>query len=582
MQINLHQTHHEIGDFESVFKYLTSFFQDKMAFGIHVFPELFLTGYPLQDLVLKKTFIEEYQALIEDLTLWAKTQFQKNQDILILFGGLDYELDEERRAKLIKNVVYQIDSHGLKIAATKQLLPNYDLFEEKKYFTAGNESTVIEFNNKKIALLVCEDMWFSHLHPVDPVLKLKAKNEFLDLIINLSASPFNIYKKDQRYDRARQISKFLNAPLAYVNRVGAEDEILFDGGSFVSNGDKIIKKAGFFKSEVLTCELPEFQAISTPDNYEKNKSSWSDIMSHRIDLNSLKLHPLNKDELEQILNALTFGVYDYAEKTKNHRFSLALSGGIDSSLVLTILKLLKDKYQKINGKEIEIEAVYMPGLYSSTLSYDLSYDLCRKLKIKLTTLPIKFIQSTIKNNFREHFHAELVGVPDENLQSRIRGLLIYTRSNQSNSLILNTSNKSEIAVGYSTQYGDSVGALSILGDLYKTEVFQLSNYINEVYGELIPKEIITRPPTAELKENQTDNQSLPEYDVLDPILDGLLSFNYSVNDLIKLGFNNQDVLKVSKLFSNSEYKRKQFCPIIKLKPKSFGFGHRVPICKKQF
>jgi NAD+ synthase (glutamine-hydrolysing) len=197
-------------------------------------------------------------------------------------------------------------------------------------------------------------------------------------------------------------------------------------------------------------------------------------------------------------------------------------------------------------------------------------------------LPIKFIQSTIKNNFREHFYSELTGIPDENLQSRIRGLLIYARSNQSGSLVLNTSNKSEIAVGYSTQYGDSVGALSVLGDLYKSEVFQLSNYINETFGHLIPNDIITRPPTAELRENQTDNQSLPDYEALDPILDGLLSFNFSVNDLINLGFSGQDVLKVSKLFSNSEYKRKQFCPIIKLKPKSFGFGHRVPICKKQF
>ena len=229
---------------------------------------------------------------------------------------------------------------------------------------------------------------------------------------------------------------------------------------------------------------------------------------------------------------------------------------------------------------IELEAVFMPGFYSSSVSFDLSYDLCRNLGVKLTTMPIKFIHSTIKTAYRDNFGAELKGLADENIQSRLRGALIYMRSNDLNSVVLNTSNKSELSVGYSTIYGDSVGALSVLGDLFKSEVFELAHFINANYGKLIPEDIITRPPSAELRENQEDSQSLPPYDRLDPILEALLSSRFSPADLIKRGHDKDEVVKVYSLLSKSEYKRKQFCPIIKVKPKSFGFGHRVPISKK--
>lgn len=583
MQINLHQTHHEIGDFEGVFQYLTTTFQSGEAFGLHLFPELFLTGYPLQDLVLKKSFCDEYLALLDDLNLWALKTLKSKKPLMILVGGLHFEMNPNGLPKKIQNVIYQITpGKKLEIVAIKQLLPNYDLYEEKKYFSPGNATSIIDFDGKNLALLICEDMWFSHLHDHDPIKELKSKNEFIDLIINFSASPYYLLKEEKRIHRAKQISQYLKAPFCYINRVGAEDEILFDGQSFIVNGDLLLKKLPIFSPhhEVLT--LPEYRETGLKIDFVNETSSWNEIYEHRIDLKNNTLIPLNDIECDQILNALMFGIYDYAKKSNMSKFSIALSGGMDSALVITILKLLKDKYQEINHRPIEVEAVFMPGFFSSSLSYDLSFDLCQNLGFKLTSLPIKFVHSTIKNNYREHFHAELNGLADENIQSRLRGALIYARSNHWGSMVLNTSNKSELSVGYSTQYGDSVGALSVLGDLYKTEVFELALYINRKFKNIIPNDIITRPPSAELRENQEDAQSLPPYDILDPILDGMLSMNFSPLDLIKMGMNKDYVTKVFNLYSKSEYKRRQFCPIIKIKPKSFGFGYRVPICKKPF
>lgn len=586
MQIILHQTHHEIGDFEGVFQYLSNTFQNRENKGLHLFPELFLTGYPLQDLSLKKSFIDEYKTLLDDLSLWAQKSLKAkspNDPLMILLGGLDYELNALGLPKKIQNVIYKIEpGKKLEKVAIKQLLPNYDLYEEKKYFSPGNQTSIIDFDGKNIALLVCEDMWFSHLHDHDPIKELKAKNEFLDLIINFSASPYYLNKDERRINRAKEISQYLNAPFIYVNRVGAEDEILFDGQSFVVNGDMLIKKLSAFKAEMAEVKLPEYRDSGSNLKFTEQTSSWDEIYRHRINLKNNQLIPLSDAELAQILDALMFGIYDYANKSHIHKFSIALSGGMDSALVITILKLMKDKYKEIRNRPIEVEAVFMPGFFSSSLSYDLSYDLCQNLGFKLTSLPIKFIHSTIRNNYRDHFHTELKGLADENIQSRLRGALIYARSNEHGSMVLNTSNKSELSVGYSTQYGDSVGAISVLGDLYKTEVFELAHYINKHYNQIIPNDIITRPPSAELRENQEDAQSLPPYDVLDPILDGLLSMSFSPLDLVGMGFNQDQVAKVFNLYSKSEYKRRQFCPIIKIKPKSFGFGYRVPICKKPF
>ncbi|TDP55760.1 NAD+ synthase (glutamine-hydrolysing) [Bacteriovorax stolpii] len=577
MQLNLHQTHHEIADFEGIFKYLTSTFQDGSHSGLHIFPELFLTGYPLQDLPLKKTFIDDYLAFLEDLSIWSERQLKSKSPLALLFGGLRYEFDGLGWPAQIENVMYILEpGKKLRPLYTKQLLPNYDLYEEKKYFTPGNQSVVFEFQGKNFGLLICEDMWFSHLHDVDPVELLSEQNKKCDMVINISASPYHLGKIETRINRALEISQFLEAPFVYVNRVGAEDEIIFDGHSFVVDGNSVVKMAYGFKSQILSLEMPVYQEPEKGNvrSYHSSTNSWSTIFSTRLSSDTLSLTPMGPKGCQEVLDALLLGIGDYITKNGMKKFTIALSGGMDSALVLTIIKLLQ------KTMPIELEAVFMPGFYSSSVSFDLSYDLCRNLGVKLTTMPIKFIHSTIKTAYRDNFGAELKGLADENIQSRLRGALIYMRSNDLNSVVLNTSNKSELSVGYSTIYGDSVGALSVLGDLFKSEVFELAHFINANYGGLIPEDIITRPPSAELRENQEDSQSLPPYDRLDPILEALLSSRFSPADLIKRGHDKDEVLKVYSLLSKSEYKRKQFCPIIKVKPKSFGFGHRVPISKK--
>jgi NAD+ synthase (glutamine-hydrolysing) len=584
MQLNLHQTHHEIGDFEAIFKYLTTNFQDGQSRGLHLFPELFLTGYPLQDLVLQKNFIDEYLSFLADLSLWSERQFKTNsKNCSILLGGLSYHFDAFGLPSQIENVIYLLEP-GKKIRNlyTKQLLPNYDIYEEKKYFTPGIIPCTFTFAGKTIGLLICEDMWFSHLHEVDPVEQLKDHLEGshlkCDLVINLSASPYHLGKLDARINRALEISQYLEAPFAYVNRVAAEDEILFDGRSFVVDGSSIVAMAKSFLSDVLILDFPTYNNPSKDQLRKLNTTanSWATIFSTRLSFDTTKLLALEDDECAEILDGLLLSISDYALKNKMNKITIALSGGIDSSLVLVILKILRDR----QIFPLTLEAVFMPGFFSSSQSYDLAYDLCRNIGVKLTTMPIKFIHSTIRTVYRDSFQSEMAGLADENIQSRLRGAFIYARSNEIGSMVLNTSNKSELAVGYSTLYGDSVGALSVLGDLYKSEVFELAQFINREYNQIIPAEIISRAPTAELRENQEDSQSLPPYDRLDPILESLLSQRFSVEDLIKKGHKKEEVIKVYQLLLKSEYKRKQFCPIIKLKAKSFGFGHRVPISKK--
>ncbi len=582
MQINLHQTHHLLADFQGIEDYLKDLFNHPETRGLHIFPELFLTGYPLLDLCLQQSFIDRYQKHLGSLQHWAQKEWQSKQSIALLVGGIAYDFDGQGLVKALKNVVYEIrPGQEFKIVATKKLLPNYDIFDEEKYFAPGNETQIYEFEGKKLGLLICEDMWTSSHHDVDPVKELyqfcEAQKTKLDGIINLSASPYFLGKLEKRLKRASEISTLFGSPMVYVNRVGGEDEVLFDGQSFVISGDKVVLQAKAFKSQIASLELPEtFSSSSNPSAILKEpENTWEDLFktNWQITKSLPKLHPLSDADCKDLLKALIFGLQEYTQKSGHKKFSVALSGGIDSSLVLAIAKLSMQEEQ-------EIEAIFMPGFYSATQSYDDSATLCKNLNIRLRNLSIKFFHSSIKNAFKESFNEEMQGLADENIQSRLRGTLLYARSNQWNSLVINTSNKSEIAVGYSTLYGDSVGAISLLGDLYKTEVFQLAEYINKTYNDLIPRAILTREPTAELRENQSDSQSLPPYERLDAILEGFLSYRMSEREILGHGFDPLEVKKVYGLYQKSEYKRKQFCPIIKVKPKSFGFGYRVPISKK--
>lgn len=571
MKIYLHQTHHQIADFDNIIKHLESISES----GIHIFPELSLTGYPLQDICLQKSFIESYQKHLVNIE---KVSKKLNRNQVCLLGGIKYQLSDAGIPIEIRNVIYQLDHNGLKDIYTKQLLPNYDIFDEQKYFTPGQETAIFKVNDLNIGLLICEDMWSSSFHHKDPVKDLKEvvlkQSIRLDAVINLSASPYCVGKFEKRLQRAKYISNLFETPYIYVNRVGAEDEILFDGQSFICDGKDILVRGKIFEKDLISVSLDDFEYKYTKSKAEPKENTWENLFSARLNIDGdLPLVTTWSDEqCQEVLKALSFGFQDYAKKCGFQNFTIALSGGMDSALVLTILRLAL-----IEGQYLE--AIYMPSIHSSPISYELSAVLCKNLGIPLHSLPIKFLHSTTKNLFGQSFSQKFEGLTDENIQSRLRGTLVYTRSNQINSMVVNTSNKSELAVGYSTQYGDSVGAISLLGDLYKSQVYHLAQYINKVNKGIIPEGIIDRPPTAELRPDQVDSQTLPPYDRLDAILEGILSYRLSASDLIEKGFNPEEVNKVFHLYRRSEYKRYQFCPIIKISSKSFGFGYRIPISK---
>ena len=569
----LHQTHHTLADFDAIFQTLVNVLKGD---GLHLFPELYLTGYPLQDLVLQRPFIDSYESHLKDLDQWAKGQTGKWK---ALVGGLHYEYEIDGIPKKIRNVIFEINpGSGLKILYTKRLLPNYDIFDEQKYFSPGTENCFYEFNNKTFALHICEDMWASSFHSLDPcelmLLEAKEKSIKVDALINLSASPFEAAKKVKRFNRAQTISLQFKCPFFYINRVGGEDEILFDGGSFVASGDSIFLELKSFEADSRSITLEEISGNYQKDPVMNQENTWEGLFNPRIDfsLTPPALKTWNNEECAEVLKALIFGLQEYASKNGFKKFLVALSGGMDSALVLAIAKIGLKEGQYL-------EAIYMPSIFSSSVSTELSEEICKRLKIPLSYFPIKFLHSAVKNAFTQTFSEPFQGLTDENIQSRLRGTLLYTRSNQTGAMVINTSNKSELAVGYSTQYGDSVGAISLLGDLYKTEVYRLSNFINEQYGNLIPEGIINRGPSAELRTDQLDQDSLPPYERLDPILEGILSFRLGRKELLRLGYNDGEVTKVLHLYLKSEYKRIQFCPILKVKAKSFGFGYRVPISK---
>ncbi len=569
----LHQTHHTLADFDAIFQTIV---ETLSGDALHLFPELYLTGYPLQDLVLQRPFSDSYQGHLNDIDTWARSQ---RGEWRALVGGLAYEFERDRVPKKIRNVIYEVvPGEGLQELYAKRLLPNYDIFDEQKYFSRGTANRFYEFQGETFGLQICEDMWASSFHDLDPceLLLTEVRERGLRLagLINLSASPFEAAKRKKRFERARTISVLFGCPFFYVNRVGGEDEILFDGASFVMAGTTLAVELRSFEAETKAVPLEGLHGNYLSEPTKTSENTWEGLFSPRIDPVPVpaRLQRWSDDECDEVLRALTFGLQEYAAKSGFRKFLIALSGGMDSALVLAIVSLGLRPGQ-------EVEAIYMPSIFSSSVSTELSEEMCRRLGIPLSYFPIKFLHAAVRNAFGQTFPEPFTGLTDENVQSRLRGTLLYTRSNQTGAMVLNTSNKSELAVGYSTLYGDSVGALSLLGDLYKSEVYRLAEYVNQRFGDPIPAGILNRGPSAELRENQLDQDSLPPYERLDPILEGILSFRLGKKELLGLGFAEAEVTKVLHLYLKSEYKRAQFCPILKVKAKSFGFGYRVPISK---
>ncbi|OGI09921.1 MAG: hypothetical protein A3F80_00990 [Candidatus Melainabacteria bacterium RIFCSPLOWO2_12_FULL_35_11] len=548
MKTALAQINPTVGDFEgNLKKILENIDQaDKQNAELIVFSELALCGYPPKDLLLKKQFIEDNKKYLIKLAESIKS------DITVIIGFAE---ENNGKGKPLFDSLAVLKSGKILFTRQKTLLPTYDVFDEDRYFEHGKIISPVKLFHQKIGLTVCEDIWHDDLswtkprYHLDPVSELSEQN--VSLIINSSASPYFLGKPELREGILKNCAKKHKLPIIYVNQVGGNDELIFDGNSCVidQNGNICLKLKSFEE---------DLQII------EFNNDS-SQIITGR-DVPPAHLYT-NETNMEELLKAITCGLRDYVKKCDFKKVIIGLSGGIDSALV-TVLAIYA------LGKE-SISCIFMPSRYTSETSSSDVNKLALSLGIELKTISIEEPFKVFLNLLSPS------SLTEENIQARIRGLILMALSNQSGGLVLSTGNKSELATGYCTLYGDMCGGLAIISDLPKTLVYTLSKYINKKENkELIPKNILTKAPTAELKLNQTDQDILPPYDTLDKILNLYVEQHSSLKEIIKKGLPQDTVKKVCNMIDLSEYKRYQSAPGLKLTSRSFGYGWRMPIAQQ--
>ena len=509
-----------------------------------VFPELSLCGYPPLDFLESNHFIEECIKSIALIAIHC-------DGIAAIIGAP--AINKNETGKRLYNAAYFIENKRVAKIIKKTLLPNYDVFDEYRYFEPNNIFEIIEFKGHKIALTICEDLWdeqdetftplnHAKMYTISPMQELMKLHP--DCIINIAASPFSFIQNQTRIKVLQRNAVKYNLPLLYVNHCGAQTELVFDGGStLINKNGKVIAAAPFFKED--------FKIV--------------DLFDNSIDAFSA---PINPSKNELIYNALICGIRDYFEKQNFTKAILGLSGGIDSALTLA---LAADALGKDN-----VMAVLLPSGFSSDHSINDAIALVNNLGCKHQILPIEDNFQSVLNTLAPSFEGTNFGLAEENIQARLRGVLLMAMSNKFGYILLNTSNKSEIAVGYGTLYGDMCGGLAVIGDVYKTEVYQLCQYINKE-KEIIPLNTITKAPSAELRPNQKDSDSLPEYDILDKVLFQYIENKQSVEEICALGYDQSLVKRIINLVNKNEYKRKQAAPVIRVSPKAFGMCRRMPI-----
>ncbi|MEX2380617.1 MAG: NAD+ synthase [Vicingaceae bacterium] len=539
MKIAVAQLNYHIGNFEANAEKIISTIQKaKSAHAdLVVFSELSICGYPPRDFLEFDDFIALCEESLQKIAAHCK-------DIAAIVGAPSR--GTQNKGKKLHNSAYFLNAGKVQSVHHKSLLPTYDVFDENRYFEAAEEVQCISYKGETIALTICEDLWNingSFLYKNSPMERLaKEKPNF---IINIAASPFS---KDQNQNRKNIFewnAKKYELPIFYVNHIGAQTELIFDGGSSVYNskGD-LTNQLSFFKEEIQYFDTKQLTT-------------------------NQKVTP--KESLELIEEALVLGIRDYFKKLNFKTATLGLSGGIDSALTLALAV-------KALGPE-NVVPILMPSQFSSDHSIQDSLELCDKLNCKSHTIAIESIYHSFGEQLKPLFEGLPFDVTEENIQSRIRGTLLMAHTNKFGSILLNTSNKSELAVGYGTLYGDMAGGLSVIGDLYKTKVFELARFMNR-NGIVIPENIITKPPSAELRPDQKDSDSLPDYDILDRILHHYIEEHQSPQQIIDSGQNEQIVRKILRLVNINEYKRHQAPPILRLSSKAFGMGRRMPIVGK--
>ncbi len=556
MKIFLAQQNYHIGNFEAnTNKIIEAIKTAKQQGGdLIVFSELAVCGYPPRDFLEFNDFIEQALASVDRIRHEADT-------IGVIIGAPSRNPVIE--GKDLFNSAYLLYQQQIKGIVHKTLLPTYDIFDEYRYFEPGYEWNVLEFKGKKLAITICEDIWNvadNPLYRICPMDMLMQQQP--DIMINVSASPFDYGHAEGRTSTVKRNVARYNLPMVYCNTVGSQTEIVFDGGSLVMNADQDIVAALPYFEEAL-------QSVIWNDDgtfSEKVQQKGSDIKNFQdipVDFNAT-------EGIEEIHAALILGIRDYS-KMGFTKAIVASSGGIDSALVLA---LATEALGAAN-----VHALLMPSQFSTGHSVSDAEQLSQNLGGTYDILPIKDIFDAYTNTLSPVFKDLAFSVAEENLQSRIRGTLVMALSNKFGSILLNTSNKSELSTGYGTLYGDMAGGLGVLGDCYKLQVYELSRYINR-NRIIIPENIITKPPSAELRPGQKDSDSLPEYDVLDPILYQYIERRQGPKEIIVKGYDPALVTRILKLVNTNEYKRNQFCPIIRVSPKAFGIGRRVPIVGK--
>lgn len=542
MKIALAQLNYHIGNFESNTAKIIDAINNAKQQGadLVVFAELAICGYPPRDFLEFTEFIELCNDALTKVAAACT-------EIACIVGVPTKNLRKE--GKDLFNSACFIEGGKITHLVNKALLPTYDVFDEYRYFEPSLSFSCIEFKGQKIALTVCEDLWNINDNPLyisapmDELIK-----ESPDLMINIAASPFSYNHDDNRYKVLSDNCKKYDLPLFYVNHVGSQTEIIFDGGSLVFNKlGELVDQLNYFKEDLRVYDLETVLKGA----------------------NTIPHNPPH--DVEQIHQALLLGIKDYFAKSGFSKAVLGLSGGIDSAVVCALAA-------EALGPE-NVMAVLMPSVYSTGHSVQDALDLATNLGCKHEIVPIKDAASAFDTMLAPVFKDLPFNITEENIQARCRAIVVMAFSNKFGYILLNTSNKSECAVGYGTLYGDMAGAIAVLGDLYKTQVYELANYINRD-REIIPLNSIVKPPSAELRPDQKDSDSLPDYDVLDKLLYQYIELKKSSRDIITQGFDEDLVKKVIAMVNKAEFKRYQTPPILRVSPKAFGMGRRMPIVGK--
>ena len=543
MKLFLAQLNNIVGDIEGNLNKAIDVLQDakKLDSDLVIFSELFLSGYPPEDLVLKKSFVSACKNALDSLITYSK-----EKELGVIIGLPIYEKNK------LFNAAAVIDKGQLIGFSKKVNLPNYSVFDEKRVFNKNNTPEIFNFRGIKLGIPICEDIW------MDNVCK-ELKDQGCELIISPNGSPFDKYKINQRKTIIEDRVTEVKTPFVYVNQFGGQDELVFDGSSLAMNGNK----------EVVF-EAPSWEENTSVVEFNVSAKKFNDLPFEKAQVS----------DLENIYMAMVIGLRDYVTKNNFPGVILGLSGGIDSAFCAAVAvdALGKDK----------VNAYMLPSVYTSKNSLDDAKDCAKRLGIHLDSIPISNTFLSLEDSLEELFKGLPTDITEENLQSRIRGTILMAISNKIGKMLITTGNKSEVSVGYSTLYGDMNGGFNPIKDIYKTELYALANWRNLnvpknvllTKKNIIPETIISKEPTAELRDNQKDSDSLPSYDQLDQILEGLVEYELSTNELEKKGFSRNEIKKVENLLYVSEYKRRQSAPGVKISLRNFGRDRRYPITNK--